>query len=70
MNEFLTSNDPRYRCLRTIVQGVIAAVVMYLPDLFGLFQLSPTMAALGTALVMAVLSPIMAMLGQEDDHAV
>ena len=67
MNEFLTSNDPRYRCLRTIVQGIIAAVVMYLPDLF---QLNPTMAALGTALVMAVLSPIMAMLGQEDDHAV
>ena len=65
MNKFLTSNDPLYRCLRTIVQGIIAAIVMYLPDLFGMTPLNPTVSALGVAVIMAILSPIMAVLGGE-----
>lgn len=66
MNEFLTENTPLMRCLRTIVQGMLAAIVMYLPDMAGLWHLDPTTNALVVALIMAVLSPIMAMLGGKE----
>ena len=69
MNAFLTSNTPAMRCARTIVQGVIGALIMYLPDVMGLWHLDPTVNALGVAVIMAVLSPVMAAIGEAGGNA-
>ena len=63
MNTFLTSNEWQYRLLRTIVQGVLGVVVANLDLIVGACVLDPSQRALVVALVMAVLSPIMAQLG-------
>ena len=67
MNTFLTSNDWKYRLLRTIVQGILGVVVANLDLIVGAAILDPTQRALVVALVMAVLSPIMAQLGTADE---
>ena len=69
MNTFLTSNEWQYRLLRTIVQGVLGVVVANLDLIVGACVLDPSQRALVVALVMAVLSPIMAQLGTEDELA-
>ena len=69
MNTFLTSNEWQYRLLRTIVQGVLGVVVANLGLIVGACVLDPSQRALVVALVMAVLSPIMAQLGTEDELA-
>ena len=66
MNTFLTSNDWQYRLLRTIIQGILGVVVANLDLIVGACVLDPSQRALVVALVMAVLSPIMAALGNED----
>lgn len=67
MNTFLTSNDAKWRLMRTIVQGVIAVIISYLPDILGLFHMSPAAMSIAVPLIMAILSPIMKYLGGEDD---
>ena len=69
MNTFLTSNEWQYRLLRTIVQGVLGVVVANLDLIVGACVLDPSQRGLVVALVMAVLSPIMAQLGTEDELA-
>lgn len=66
MEKFLTSNDWKFRLLRTIVQGVLGVVVANADLIAGAVILDPTQRALAVALVMAVLSPIMAALGGGD----
>lgn len=68
MNTFLTSNDWKYRLLRTIIQGILGVVVANLDLIVGACVLDPSQRALVVALVMAVLSPIMAALGNEEDN--
>ena len=67
MDKFLTSNEWQYRLLRTILQGVLGVIVANLDVLTGAFIFDPTMKGVIVALVMAVLSPIMALLGQKED---
>lgn len=67
MNEFLTSNDWQWRLLRTIVQGVLGVVIANLDLIMGWCVLDPSTRGLVVALVMAVLSPIMAALGGDGD---
>ena len=69
MDEFLTSNAPKYRLLRTIVQGVLGVIVANLDLLFGYVIFEPSTRAFVVALVMAVLSPIMATIGGTSDAA-
>lgn len=64
MNEFLNSNEWNWRLLRTVAQGVLGAVVANIDLLVGVAVLEPTWRALVVALVMAVLSPVMAELGK------
>ena len=64
MNEFLTSNEAKYRLLRTIFQGIIGVVIANIDLLVGYVVFDPSSRALIVALVMAVLSPIMAELGR------
>lgn len=66
MSELINSNKPMYRCLRTIIQGIIGVVMAQLPALITGVPLDPTWQALIVALTMAVLSPIMAMLGGDE----
>lgn len=63
MNDFLTSNEWQWRLLRTVVQGVSGVVVASLDMLVGCAVLDPAWRAVVVALVMAVLSPVMAELG-------
>lgn len=69
MNKFLTSNDWKYRLARTIVQGILGVIVANIDLIVGAAVLDPSQRALVVALVMAVLSPIMATLGGEGDVA-
>ena len=65
MDKFLTSNEWQYRLLRTIIQGILGVVIANLDVITGAFVLDPTMKGVIVALVMAVLSPIMALLGKD-----
>jgi hypothetical protein len=63
MNTFLTSNDTRYRLLRTIVQGLIGVLIANIDTLVGFTPIDPALKPIIVAVVMAVLSPIMSELG-------
>ena len=66
MRKFLTSNEWQYRLLRTIVQGILGVLVANIDVIAGYAILDPAIRAIVVALVMAVLSPVMAMLGGGD----
>lgn len=67
MKEFLTSNEPRYRLARTIVQGIIGVLIANLDLLIGLTPIEPALRPIITGVVMAILSPVMAMLGGDPE---
>ena len=69
MNKFLTSNDWKYRLARTIVQGILGVVIANIDLIVGYCILDPTQRGVVVALVMAVLSPIMAALGGNGEAA-
>lgn len=66
MNEFLTSNSAGMRLARTIIQAIIGVIVAYADVLVGKVVFDPDMRPVVVALVMAVLSPIMATLGGDE----
>ena len=66
MKRFLTSNEWQWRLLRTIVQGIIGVIVANIDVIAGYIVLDPSIRAIVVALVMAILSPVMAMLGGGD----
>ena len=59
MKEFLTSNETKYRLLRTILQGIIGVFTANLDLLLGYTVIPPELRPVITGVVMAVLSPIM-----------
>ena len=59
MNVFLTSNDTKWRLLRTIVQGLIGAVIAYLDVLLGVFAIPDELRPFILVVVMSILSPVM-----------
>lgn len=66
MNTFLTSNEAKYRLARTILQGIIGIVIANIDLIMGQVILDPSQRAVVVALVMAILSPIMAALGKAE----
>lgn len=64
MNTFLTSNEWQWRLARTILQGLIGVLVANIDMIVGFAVVDPSIKALVVALVMAVLSPVMAELGK------
>ena len=64
MEKFLTGNEWQWRLARTIVQGIVGVVIANIDLIVGWCVLDPSVRALVVALVMAVLSPIMAELGE------
>lgn len=63
MNRLFISNSARYRLLRTIIQGIIGVLIANIDIIVGVFHFSPGVKALIVALVMAILSPVMASMG-------
>lgn len=61
--KFFSSNDLVWRLLRTIVQGIIGVIIASLDTIIGTFCIDPVWKPFIVALVMAILSPIMAELG-------
>lgn len=70
MNEFLASNEWYWRLARTIVQGVLGVIIANIDLIMGWCVLDPSVRGLVVALVMAVLSPVMAALGGGDEDIV
>lgn len=66
MNRLFINNSAGYRLLRTIIQGIIGVLIANVDLLVGSFSFSPEIKAFIVALVMAILSPIMASLGTEE----
>ena len=66
MNTFLTSNETIYRLARTIVQGIIGVLIANADIIVGSYIFDAPTRALVVALVMAILSPIMAELGSHE----
>ena len=66
MKKFLTSNNWQFRLARTIVQGVIGVIIANLDMIIGAIAIPMEYKAMIVALVMAVLSPIMAMMNEKD----
>ena len=64
--KLFTSNATTYRLIRTIIQGIIGVVVASLDVFIGKLTISPEMKPVIVAVVMAILSPIMAELGKID----
>lgn len=69
LDKFLNDNSMAMRLVRTIVQGIIAVLIVAVPLAIGGVVNDPQWAAIVTAAIMAVLSPIMAMLktGKPED---
>ena len=64
-NKFLTTNTPLMRVSRTIFQGVIGVIIANLDSLIDVQAWIPVeYKALTVALIMAILSPIMAEIGK------
>ncbi len=64
MSEFLDGNEWDWRLLRTVAQGVLGVIEANVDLLMNCAALDPTWRAVCVALVMAVLSPVMAALGK------
>lgn len=64
MKKFLTSNDTAFRLLRTIVQAVIGVVIANIDTIIGTFAIPDVWKPMIVALIMAILSPIMAEIGK------
>lgn len=65
MNRLLTSNSAKYRLLRTIIQGIIAALITNIDLLVGVFTIPGEFKPFMVMIIMAILSPIMKELGTE-----
>lgn len=60
MDKFLNDNSWKWRLARTIVQGVIGVIIANIDLIMGWCILDPQVRGVVVALVMAVLSPVMA----------
>ena len=63
-NDFLHSNDTKWRLARTIVQEILAVVITNLDAIIGTFTIPPEMKQALICLCIAILSPIMSELGK------
>lgn len=68
MTKFLTSNSASMRLARTIVQAVIGVIIAYADVLVGQVVFNPELRPVIVGLAMAILSPIMATLGEKEEN--
>lgn len=62
--KFLNSNETLWRLLRTIAQAIIGVIAANIDTITGAFSIPEIWKPIVAALVMAILSPIMAELGK------
>ena len=67
MKALFNSNDTKDRLIRTIMQGVIGVIIANLDLLISGLTIPPEYKPMICALVMAILSPIMAELGKDEE---
>jgi len=65
IKRFLSENTSEMKLARTIVQGVIGVLISNIDLLVGFVSIPPEIKPVITALVMAVLAPVMAELGNK-----
>lgn len=66
--KFFTSNEPLYRLLRTVVQAVIGILIANIDMFVGLFAIPGEWKPVIVAVIMAILSPIMAEIGKTNEE--
>ena len=64
--KFFKSNEWQWRLLRTIVQGIIGFIIANIDLLFANLTLDANTKAIIVGAVMAILSPIMAEIGNKN----
>lgn len=64
--KFFKSNKWQWRLLRTIVQGIIGAIIANIDVITGAFQIGDVWKPIIAMLIMAILSPIMAEMGNKN----
>ena len=64
--KFFKSNEWQWRLLRTIVQGVIGFLIANIDLLFANFTMDANAKAIVVGVTMAILSPIMAEIGNKN----
>lgn len=64
LEKFLTSNETKWRLLRTIVQGILGWVVANADTIAGYCVMDAAQRTMVVGLCMAVLSPIMSEIGK------
>lgn len=69
MKDFLTSNSWQMRLARTILQGIIGVLITNIDLLLGYTVIPHELRPVAASLVMAILSPVMAILGGKDGDA-
>ena len=67
--KLFSSNETGYRLLRTIIQAVIGVVIANLDVIVGTFSIDTVWKPVIVALIMAILSPVMAELGKNSKGA-
>ena len=67
MKALFNSNDTKDRLIRTIIQGVIGVIIANLDLLVSGLTIPTEYKPMIVALVMAILSPIMAELGKNEE---
>lgn len=67
MNKFLHSNTAGFRLARTIAQGIIGVVIANLDLFVSTLSIPQEYKPVIVAAVMAVLSPVMAMIDKESE---
>lgn len=55
------------RLQRTIIQGIIGAVIVAVPQVIGFLSMPEWGTALAVAIVMSILSPVMAAIGNKGE---
>jgi len=60
----LCENSASARYVRTVLQGFVGSIVAYLPQILDLWRLPEWLSLLVVLVVMAILAPLMAKLGQ------
>lgn len=66
-NKFVTVNTPFMKLMRTIFQGVIGVIIAYIDVIVGQMGFIPDeLRPIIVALIMAILSPIMAATGKDE----
>lgn len=64
--KFFKSNEWQWRLLRTIVQGIIGFLIANIDLLFANFSMDANTKAIIVGVTMAILSPIMAEIGNKN----